>query len=112
MNSFDISHKIVETSFDNIILTTGPFITAFKLAALWSSVRMLSPLCAASAACANTAVREAVGEEVSSSVYDERSWRWPCGRTRYTGPTGRTGPYHDPSDPSAYCTFTSLHTAS
>ena len=35
-----------------------------------------------------------------------------CGRTGYTGPMGRTGPSHDPSDPSAYCTPTSLHTAS
>ena len=35
-----------------------------------------------------------------------------CGRTGYTGPTGRTGPCHDPPDPPAYCTHTSLHTAS
>ena len=32
----------------------------------------------------------------------------PCGRTGYTGPTGRTGPCPDPSDPTAYCTHTSL----
>ena len=31
-----------------------------------------------------------------------------CGRTGYTGPTGRTGPSPDPSDPTAYCTHTSL----
>ena len=31
-----------------------------------------------------------------------------CGRTGYTGPTGRTGPCPDPSDPTAYCTHTSL----
>ena len=31
-----------------------------------------------------------------------------CGRTGYTGPTGRTGPCPDPSDPTAYCTYTSL----
>ena len=36
----------------------------------------------------------------------------PCGRTGYTEPTGRTGPRHDPPDPSAYSTLTSLHTAS
>ena len=32
----------------------------------------------------------------------------PCGRIGYTGPTGRTGPSPDPSDPTAYCTHTSL----
>ena len=31
-----------------------------------------------------------------------------CDRTGYTGPTGRTGPSPDPSDPTAYCTHTSL----
>ena len=31
-----------------------------------------------------------------------------CGRIGYTGPTGRTGPSPDPSDPTAYCTHTSL----
>ena len=31
-----------------------------------------------------------------------------CGRIGYTGPTGRTGPCPDPSDPTAYCTHTSL----
>ena len=31
-----------------------------------------------------------------------------CGRTGFTGPTGRTGPSPDPSDPTAYCTHTSL----
>ena len=31
-----------------------------------------------------------------------------CGRTRYTGPTARTGPRHDSPDPSAYSTHTSL----
>ena len=31
-----------------------------------------------------------------------------CGRIGYTGPTGRTGPRHDPSDPTVYCTHTSL----
>ena len=35
-----------------------------------------------------------------------------CGCTGYTRPTGRTGPCHDPPDPSAYSTLTSLHTAS
>ena len=31
-----------------------------------------------------------------------------CGRIGYTGPTGRTGPCPDPSDPTAYYTHTSL----
>ena len=31
-----------------------------------------------------------------------------CGRIGYIGPTGRTGPSPDPSDPTAYCTHTSL----
>ena len=31
-----------------------------------------------------------------------------CGRIGYTGPTGRTEPSPDPSDPTAYCTHTSL----
>ena len=31
-----------------------------------------------------------------------------CGRIGYSGPTGRTGPSPDPSDPTAYCTHTSL----
>ena len=35
-----------------------------------------------------------------------------CGRTGYTEPTGRTGPRHDPPDPSVYSILTSLHTAS
>ena len=30
------------------------------------------------------------------------------GKIGYTGPTGRTGPSPDPSDPTAYCTHTSL----
>lgn len=31
-----------------------------------------------------------------------------CGRTGYPGSTGRTGHSPDPSDPTAYCTHTSL----
>ena len=68
---------------------------------------------------------EFVVEKVLSHSGDERSLRQchsksnglimmtiiihgSCGRTGYTGPTGRTGPSPDPSDPTAYCTHTSL----
>ena len=34
--------------------------------------------------------------------------RGGCGRIGYTGPTGRTGPGPDPSDSTAYRTYTSL----
>ena len=40
---------------------------------------------------------------ISTNLY-----RHASGRIGYTGPTGRTGPSPNPSDPTAYCTHTSL----
>ena len=39
---------------------------------------------------------------ISSLIWEK------CGRNGYTGPTGRTGPRHEPPDPSTYSTHTSL----
>ena len=41
-------------------------------------------------------------------LFGKRDKRGKCGRTGYTGPTGFTEPCHDPPDPSAYRTITSL----
>ena len=47
---------------------------------------------------------------VASQIrFHQKRNKWgKCGRKRYTGPTGRTGPCHDPPDPSAYSTHTAL----
>ena len=70
---------------------------------------LASPAFAALITPANKAVHPVLRKtrrECARTPSKPRTYCFHCGRIGYTGPTGRTRPSPNPSDPTAYCTYT------